>query len=168
MGTITTWAEIGIKNLSDVGPEIGMNELFVLCIQRPDRSVERQSACVKAARLLASGARRVAIRETASMLLSEIHDFVTDDVSRARDQQWMGVQFYEIMHPVNTGSRLAFVRAEISFVNDWIESSDEVEAMRRTLVRGGKPLHAPENFRLNEAWYANFERVQSNERAQTK
>jgi hypothetical protein len=80
----------------------------------------------------------------------------------------MGLQFYEIMHPANADSHLALVRAEIAFINDWIESSDELEAMQRAVVRGGKPRQPPEDFRLNEAWYGNFERARANGRAQTE
>jgi hypothetical protein len=61
------WAEIGIRNLFYMDVESGMNELFVLCVQRPDRSTARKDACVNAGRLLAARARRVAVRDTASM-----------------------------------------------------------------------------------------------------
>jgi hypothetical protein len=162
------WAEIGINNLFYMDVESGMNELFVLCVQRPDRSTSRKDACVKAGRLLAARARRVAVREAASMLLSGINDFVDDDVRRARDQQWVGLQFYEIIHPANADSQLALVRAEIAFINDWIESSDELEAMQRSVVRGGKPLQPPEDFRLNEASYGNFAKARANQHAQTE
>ena len=162
------WAEIGITNLFYMDVESGMNELFVLCVQRPDRSTARQDACVKAGRLLAARARRVAVREAASMLLSDMNHFVNDDVRRARVQQWMGLQFYEIIHPANADSRLALVRAEIVFINDWIESSDELEAMQRAVVRCGKPLQPPEDFRLNEASYGNFERARASGHAQTE
>jgi hypothetical protein len=162
------WAEIGIKNLFYMDVESGMNELFVLCVQRPDRSTARKDACVKSGRLLAARARRASVREAASTLLSEINDFVNDDVRRARIEQWMGLQFYEIIHPANADSQLALVRAEIAFINDWIESSDELDAMQRAVVRGGKPLQPPEDFRLNEASYGNFERARANGHAQTE
>ncbi len=162
------WADIGIKNLFFMDVESGMNELFVICVQRRDRSAARKDACVKAGRLLAAQARRANVREMASMLLSEINDFENDDVRRARVQQWIGLQFYEIIHPPNADSQLAFVRAEIAFINDWIESSDEIEAMQRAVVRAGKPLQPPEDFRLNEAAYGNFERTRANAHAQTE
>jgi hypothetical protein len=52
-------------------------------------------------------------------------DFVDDNVRRAHHQQWLGLQFREIIRPPNADSQLAFVRAEIAFISDWIESGDE-------------------------------------------
>ena len=161
------WADIGIKNLFFMDVESGMNELFVICVQQPNRSAERKEACVKTARVLAARARRVSVRDEASMLLSEINDFVNDDVTRARVQAWIHLQFYQI-RPPDAGSQRPFVRKEIAFINDWIETFDEFEAMQRAVVRAGKPLQPPEDFRLNEASYGNFERARANGHAQTE
>jgi hypothetical protein len=99
------------------------------------------------------------------MLLSEINDFVGDDVRRARVQVWIHLQFY-LIRPPNAGSQRPFVNKEMAFINDWIESSDEFEAMQRAVVRAGKPLQPPEDFQLNEASYANFEKARANGHAQ--
>jgi hypothetical protein len=101
------------------------------------------------------------------MLLSAINDFASDDVKRARVHAWIHEQFYQI-HPHNAGSQRPFVNDEIAFINDWIESSDEFEAMQRAVVRAGEPVQPPEDFRLNEAWYGNFEKARVNEHTQTE
>jgi len=159
------FADIGINNLFFMRVESGMNELFGVCVLQAHRSAARKDACVMTGRLLAARARRVTVRQDASMLLSEINDFVSDDVTRARVQAWVHLQF-DLIRPPNAGSQRPFVRKEIAFINDWIESSDEFEAMQRAVVRAGKPLQPPEDFRLNEAWYGNFERARANGRAQ--
>ena len=156
------WADLGLKNLFYVDVESGMSELFVLCVQRPDGNTVRKDRCVKASRMLAARARRQAVREAASMLLSELNEFVDDDVRRARLQQWVGLKFYEIDRPADTSSRLASVRVEVALINDWIESSDEPEAIQRTVDREGRPPQPPEDFRLIESGFENFEKARAN------
>lgn len=161
------FADIGINNLFFMRVESGMHELFVACVQQPDRSAKRKDACVKTGRMLAARSRRAGIRDEASMLLSEINDFASDDVERARGQAWIQLQFSQI-RPPNTGSKRPFVSKELAFINDWIESSDEFEAMRRAVVRAGKPLQPPDDFHLSEASYENLEKTRANGRAHTE
>jgi hypothetical protein len=161
------FADIGISNLFFMPVESGMHELFVACVQQPDRSATRRDACVKAGRLLAARARRVAVREEASMLLSEVNDFVNDDVMRARVQAWIASQYTQI-HPRIAGTHRPFVHDEIAFINDWMESSDEFEAMQRAVVHAGMPLQPAEDFQLNERGYRNFDKARANGRAQTE
>jgi hypothetical protein len=94
------------------------------------------------------------------MLLSEINDFVDEDVTQARLQAWIQLQF-SLIRPPNASSQRPFVDKEIAFIKDWIESADEVEAMRRSVARAGKSLQPPADFKLNEAWYANFEKARA-------
>jgi hypothetical protein len=155
------FANIGINNLFFMPAESGMHELFVVCVQRSDRSVARKDACSKTGRMLAARSRRAQVREDASMLLSEINDFVNEDVLRAREQAWIASQYSEI-HPRTSASR-PFVQDEIAFISDWIESSDEFEAMRRAVARAGKPFRPPEDFQLNKAMYGNFEKARAKE-----
>jgi hypothetical protein len=153
------FADIGINNLFFMRVEAGMHELFVVCVQQPNRSVARKDACVKIGRLLAARSRRVAVRDDGSMLLSQINDFDDEDVARARVHAWIAAKFVEI-HPRVHGGR-PFVLDEIAFINDWMESGDECEAMQRAVVRAGKPLQPPEDFQLNKALYGNFEKTRA-------
>lgn len=153
------FANIGINNLFFMQVDAGMHELFVVCVQQPDRSTARKEACVKIGRLLAARSRRVAVRDDGSKLLSEINDFEDEDVARARVQAWIASKYFEI-HPRVQGSR-PFVSDEIAFIDDWIESGDEFEAMYRAVVRAGKPLQPPEDFQLNKALYGNFEKARA-------
>jgi len=147
--------------------ESGMHELFVVCLQQPHRAATRRDFCKKIGRLLAAGARRVAVREEASMLLSEINEFADEDIRRARLQAWIHFQ-YSQSRPTTPGAQRPFVGAEMAFINDWIESSDESEAMRRAVVRAGGPLQPPGDFHLAEASYANLEKARANGRAKVE
>jgi hypothetical protein len=153
-------ADIGITNLFFMPVEAGMHELFVACVQQRDRIAVRRDICNRIARVLATQGRRVSVREDASMLLSEINDFVDEDVTQARLQAWIQLQFY-LIRPPNANSQRPFVDKDIAFINDWIESGDEFEAMQRSVARAGKPLRPPADFKLNEAWYANFEKARA-------
>lgn len=151
------FAAIGINNLFFMMTPTGMHELFVACAQRPERRAARLHACSAIGRLLASKSRRVDLRDDASMLLSQLNDFSVADVLRAREQAWIVSQYRDI-HP-RTRSGRPFVHDEIAFVDDWMDSSDEFEAMRRAVVRAGKALQPPDDFRLNKALYGNFEKA---------
>ena len=161
------FADIGITNLFFMPVESGIGELYRVCVLQAHPSATRKGACVKTGRLLAARARRVDVREAGSMLLSQINDFVGDDVRRARVQAWIQLQFH-LIRPPNSGSQRPFVRKEVAFINDWIESSDEFEAMKRAVTRAGAPLEPPEDFRLKEAAYGNFERTRADGHAQTE
>jgi len=154
------FANTGINNLFFLSVEAGMHELFMACNQQSDLGTARKSYCLKSARLLATRARRVSVREEGAMLLSQLNDFESDDVERARAQQWIHLQ-YSLIHPhgpgVDTGR--PYVRDDIAFIKDWMESADECEAMKRAVVRAERPLQPPEDFHLDEALYGNFERA---------
>lgn len=153
------FAAIGINNLFYLRIAAGMHELIAVCVRQPQRTAARKDACVKIGRLLAARSNRVGVRDAGSMLLSEIDDFDDADVARARVQAWIASKYFEI-HPRERGSR-PFVADETAFIDDWLESGDEFEAMRRAVVRAGKPLQPPEDFHLNKALYGNFEKAWS-------
>ena len=157
----------GISDLFYMPVESGISELSGVCIFQQHRSATRKEACVKAGRLLAARARRVAVRDEGSMLLNEINDFVSDDVTRVRVQAWIELQ-YSLIRPPDAGSQRPFGRKEITFIKDWIEFSDEFEAMRRAVTRAGSPLEPPADFRLKEVAYGNFERARADEHARTE
>ena len=161
------FADIGITNLFFMPVESGIGELYRVCDLQAHLSATRKGACVKTGRLLAARARRVAVRESGSTLLSQISEFVGDDVRRARTQAWIHLQFQQI-RPPNSGFQRPVVGNEVAFIKDWIESSDEFEAMKRAVARAGAPLEPPEDFRLKEAAYGNFERARADGHAQTE
>lgn len=150
------FADIGIHNLFFFMEDDGTHELFAVCTQQAERSKARNDACIKSGRLLSAHSRRIAARDSGSMLLSEIGEFTDDDLARVRAQAWVAAKYNEI-HPHAGSSGRPFVRDDIAFINDWLDSSDEYEAMRRAVVRAGKPLVPPDDFSLNKALYANFE-----------
>jgi hypothetical protein len=152
------FADMGIKNLFYMPVESGIHELFVICRPQAGSSATRKDPCIKTARLLSARARRIEIRDEAFMLLSAMNDFASDDVKRAHVQAWIHEQFYQI-HLHSARSQRPFVNDEIAFIDDWIDSSDEFEAMQRAVVRAGKSLQPPDDFRLNESWYRNFEKT---------
>lgn len=149
------FAVIGVNSLFFMTVQSGMHELYAACVQQPVRSAARAAACVTAARLLAAHANRAEMRDGGSRLLGELNDFTDEDIARARSQAWIASQYREI-HPRLKDPLRPFVQEEIAFVVDWLESSDEFEAMRRAVKRAGKPLEPPEDFQLNPALYGNF------------
>jgi hypothetical protein len=140
------FADIGINNLFYMPVESGMHQLFVICRPQADSGAARKDAGIKIGRLLSARARRVAVRDEAFTLLSAINDDPSDDAKRSHVQAWIHEQFY-LIHPHNTESQRPFVNDEIAFINDWIDCSDEFEAMQRAVVRAGKSLQPPEVFR---------------------
>lgn len=152
------FSDISIADPFFMLTDAGMHELYVVCVQQPGRSAARKDACVKIGRLLAERSRRVGVSSDGSMLLNDMNQFDDDDVVRARHQAWISTEFRKI-HPHQGRGNRPFVQDNIAFVNDWIQSSDEFEAMRRAVIRAGKPLQPPEDFQLNRVAYGNFDKA---------
>jgi len=158
------FADLGVRNVFNVTSDIGGRALYVACTQPSQRSPARTDACMKAARVLAAHARRVSERNTGSLLLNDMSVFTADDIARARAQVWMETQ-YESIHPRSGMNGRPYMQDDIAFANDWLETSDENEAMRRAVLRAGKTLAPPDDFALNERLYRNFESAYRKSRA---
>jgi len=142
--------------------ESGMHELYAVCAQIAGGTAARKDLCTKAARVLASGARRVDVLEAGAMLLDAMNDFASNDVERARAMAWIQAQFSELRRRLpEAGVEHPVVRDDVAFMDDWVETANEFEAMKRAVARAGRAMQPPESFHLNTAWYGNFERARS-------
>jgi hypothetical protein len=153
------FASIGINNLffmSNQGD--GLHELFVVCTQRAGRSQARTLPCANIAKMLATQSRRYDVRENGSMLLGELNRFDDADIQRARTTVWVAEQSWKI-HRNDAGVDKPHVSEDVAFIDDWIATGDEFEAMRRDVERAGKPLQPPPDWQLNKAVYGNFVRA---------
>jgi hypothetical protein len=153
------FADIGIHNLFFLSDEEGMQQLFSVCTRQSGNSAAREAACVKTARVLAAHARRTSARDSGSTLLSDIGDVTSDDRARAREQAWIAAKF-GVIHPHVGKSERPFVRDDVAFIDDWIDTSDENEAMRKAVARVGKPLAPPADFSLDESMHPTIETKQ--------
>lgn len=152
------FANMGTRNMFNVSAEMGGRALYSACVQPSERSTKRTDLCIRSARLLAAHARRVSERDNGSMRLNDIGQFTADDVARARQQLWMETQ-YAAIHPRQGMNDKPYMQDDIAFAKDWLETSDENEAMRRAVVRAGKTLVPPDDFALNETLYGNIEKA---------
>lgn len=152
------FGNMGVRNIFNMSPDVGGRALYAACVQPTSRSATRTDLCIKSARLLATHARRVSERDDGSMRLNDIGQFTADDIARAREHIWMETQ-YAAIHPRQDMNDKPYMQEDIAFAKDWLETSDENEAMRRAVVRAGKSLVPPDDFALNETLYGNIEKA---------
>ena len=106
-------------------------------------NVSRAGDCAAIGRLMAAHGDDFIANRIGSALLRVSHTFNQDDVEVARDQAWIYDQYASVVHDWDSP---AAAGRTIAFLQDWIETGTELDAMRRAVARAGKPANPPRDW----------------------
>ena len=109
----------------------------------PEKSATRIEDCENAGRLMQNRGTDLLARRVGSALLRVSRTFNDEDQKTARVDDWVVAQFQNLeAEPMTKDAASMFVAHE----KDWVDSGDEVEAMRRTIQRAGISTIPPDDW----------------------
>ncbi len=124
-------------------------DLITACRVDPDTgaNAQRSGDCAATGRLMAMRGDTLIVNHIGMTLLRVSRTFGDDDVALARTQDWQREQFStKLMAPVGTPDQASSADEMIAYVTDLIQSSSEIEAMRRAVARTGAALTPPDEW----------------------
>ena len=124
------------------------------------KNVWRGPDCAHVGRLLAMHSNTLISKKTGFALLRVSHTYTNQDVQNARELDWLRTSWVKLFatDPAD-GSALA-----IAQMKDWIATGNEVESMRRGLVRAEYPVSPPADW-VDESSSFSAKRLQDDKRS---
>jgi len=128
-------------------------------------NAQRSGDCAATGRLMAAHGDTLITNHVGMTLLRVSHTFGDGDVALARTQDWLREQFTtKLLASAGTPDQASSVDEMIGYVTDLIQSGNEIEAMRRAVVRTGAPLTPPDEWIDKQSPYSE-ERLQQDQSA---
>jgi len=120
----------------------GMADFDQVCIDARDRHADsRMQACDAIAHLLIDKGRTFEVRDRGFTPLANRGEVSDQDRATFRNLQWL------LVHSPGYGENHTSAADWAAFRADWLESRDEIEAVRRLMRRADLPLTPPASWK---------------------
>jgi hypothetical protein len=121
-------------------------------------NASRAGDCAAIGRIMATQGDTLIANRIGLAVLRVSRIYTPDDVQRARPDDWIYRQYTSIVKDSSKDS----LRDADSYQDDWFESRSEMEAMRRRVLRAGRPLSPPDGWVDDNSQFSD-ERLRSDE-----
>lgn len=113
------------------------------CRAAPQQTFVRAADCARVGRTMVAHSDTLIGNRFGYVLLRVSRTFTADDVLAARDDDWVDEKFHT---PSTEEFDAESAKASIAYQKDWIETGNELEAMRHKLARAGVALTPPSDW----------------------